>query len=154
MIVERLQRFNKINPLCVPNDNFFVTMSDATLMMNTPPKLDKLEMPSKSPSNGILGAVLSSPITTSTTPTISRKVHQVITISSSLGENEQLRTALQYLGTFYGENTINERRNLRGVLERKTLDTHKELLKEFTKVNEVFFSTFMLLILQAIGIIG
>ncbi len=80
-----------------------------------------------------VAAVLTAPTNT----TISRKVHQVLTISSSLGDNDQLRTALQYMGTFYGENTINERRNLRGVLERKTLDTHKDLLHEFSKVNEV-----------------
>ncbi|KAL0476993.1 COG6 [Acrasis kona] len=79
----------------------------------------------------------SSPSTTAPQNSIiTRKVHQVVSISSSLAENDSLRNALQYLGTFYGENTVDERRNLRGVLESKTLDTHKELLREFTKVNE------------------
>lgn len=107
------------------------------------PPLERLDTRRRTLSNGGNVSILSSPVSTTIQPatvqpsnTISRKVNQVAAISSSLGENEQLRTALQYLGTFYNENSINERRNLRGVLERKTLETHKELFKEFSKVNE------------------
>jgi hypothetical protein len=119
------------------------------------PSLERLDTSVKgslSSTSPIISSATS--IVAPTNTTISRKVHQVLSISSSLGDNEQLRTALQYLGTFYGENTINERRNLRGVLERKTLETHKELLKEFSKVNDVGLSYSKYFNIAAIRAIG
>jgi hypothetical protein len=68
---------------------------------------------------------------------ITRKVQSTIGVASNLRENEPLRTALQYVGTFYqsSENT-QQRQDLQGELEKKALETHEMLLGEFLKVND------------------
>lgn len=45
--------------------------------------------------------------------------------------------ALQTISTFFGENTLHNRRNLRRDIERRSLQINVEFLEEFKKVKEV-----------------
>ena len=50
--------------------------------------------------------------------------------------DDDLRQALQYLESFYVQNSVNDRRNLRTALEKRTLETHYKFFEEFSKVNQ------------------
>lgn len=64
---------------------------------------------------------------------ITRNLQRVLSIKL---EDEDLQTALRYVGEFYKENTLKNRRNLRSCLEQKSLETHKKFLQEFSIVNQ------------------
>eukprot|EP01104_Vermistella_antarctica_P016259 TRINITY_DN5516_c2_g2_i1.p1 TRINITY_DN5516_c2_g2~~TRINITY_DN5516_c2_g2_i1.p1 ORF type:complete len:759 (-),score=155.72 TRINITY_DN5516_c2_g2_i1:5-2020(-) len=65
--------------------------------------------------------------------TLSRKLNKVLETRTTQPE---LLNSLKNLSTFYGENTLTSRRNLRGDIENHALKNHKEFLSEFEKVQE------------------
>lgn len=51
--------------------------------------------------------------------------------------NDEMVHALNSLSTFYGENTLANRRNMRGQLETQCLDVHRQFLADYSKIQEV-----------------
>jgi hypothetical protein len=66
--------------------------------------------------------------------TVTRKLQKVLDISV----DDNFRDSLEYLSSFYTENTVKDRKNLRGLLEQRSLVLHENFLAEFDKVNELF----------------
>lgn len=53
--------------------------------------------------------------------------------------------ALQTVSTFFGENTLHNRRNLRRDIEKRSLQINLEFLEQFKNVKEVNFNSFILI---------
>eukprot|EP00667_Euglena_gracilis_P006238 EG_transcript_6282 len=69
--------------------------------------------------------------------TVTRKLQKVLDISM----DDNFRDSLEYLSSFYLENTAKDRKNLRGLLEQRSLLLHESFLREFNKVNQLFEAT-------------
>eukprot|EP00668_Euglena_longa_P004263 GGOE01004998.1.p1 GENE.GGOE01004998.1~~GGOE01004998.1.p1 ORF type:complete len:656 (-),score=190.33 GGOE01004998.1:147-2093(-) len=69
--------------------------------------------------------------------TVTRKLQKVLDISM----DDNFRDSLEYLSSFYLENTAKDRKNLRGLLEQRSLLLHENFLQEFNKVNQLFEAT-------------
>uniref|UniRef100_A0A2K6TVE9 Conserved oligomeric Golgi complex subunit 6 n=1 Tax=Saimiri boliviensis boliviensis TaxID=39432 RepID=A0A2K6TVE9_SAIBB len=71
---------------------------------------------------------------------LSRKLHKIL--ETRLDNDKEMLEALKALSTFFVENTLRTRRNLRGDIERKSLAINEEFVSIFKEVKEVckFFS--------------
>ena len=67
--------------------------------------------------------------------TLSRKLQKVLETKT---DSPELHSVLQNLSTFYGENTVSARRNLRGEIEKRGIEINNEFLQSFKEVQKVF----------------
>ncbi len=63
---------------------------------------------------------------------LARKLKKVL--DSQLETDLETQEALRELSKFFTENTLRNRRNLRGEIERQSLNNHLEFLNRFEKV--------------------
>ena len=63
---------------------------------------------------------------------MARKLKKVL--DSQLETDLETQEALRELSKFFTENTLRNRRNLRGEIERQSLNNHLEFLNRFEKV--------------------
>ncbi|PRP86553.1 Component of oligomeric golgi complex 6 [Planoprotostelium fungivorum] len=67
-------------------------------------------------------------------PTLSRKLSKVL--ETRTDNNKDLLTAVENLSTFYGENSLEARRNLRGQIEKKGIETNMHFLQVLLSVQK------------------
>ena len=67
---------------------------------------------------------------------MARKLKKVL--DSQLETDLETQEALRELSKFFTENTLRNRRNLRGEIERQSLNNHLEFLNRFEKVKVSF----------------
>uniref|UniRef100_A0A2K5Q3Y7 Conserved oligomeric Golgi complex subunit 6 n=1 Tax=Cebus imitator TaxID=2715852 RepID=A0A2K5Q3Y7_CEBIM len=65
---------------------------------------------------------------------LSRKLHKIL--ETRLDNDKEMLEALKALSTFFVENTLRTRRNLRGDIERKSLAINEEFVSIFKEVKE------------------
>jgi len=67
-------------------------------------------------------------------PTLSRKLSKVL--ETRADNNRELLIAVENLSTFYGENSLEARRNLRGQIEKKGIETNQNFLQVLQSVQK------------------
>jgi hypothetical protein len=72
--------------------------------------------------------------TTKANPTLTRKLHKIL---ETRVDGQELVTALETLSQFYGKNTLQARRNLRGIVEKRGLEINRNFLQVFLQVQQV-----------------
>lgn len=74
--------------------------------------------------------------------TLQRKIKKVLaTDILSSDQSTDLGNALESLGQFYGPNTLEARRSLRGQLERRNLDAVQQFLTAYEHLLSVYVSS-------------
>nr|KAF6427317.1 component of oligomeric golgi complex 6 [Rousettus aegyptiacus] len=66
---------------------------------------------------------------------LSRKLHKIL--ETRLDNDKEMLEALKALSTFFVENSLRTRRNLRGDIERRSLSINEEFVSIFKEVKEV-----------------
>jgi hypothetical protein len=67
-------------------------------------------------------------------PTLTRKLNKIL---ETRIDGQELVTALETLSQFYGKNTLQARRNLRGIVEKRGLEINRNFLEVFLRVQQV-----------------
>ena len=75
--------------------------------------------------------------TSSSSAALSRKLAKVLETRT---DNSELLQALENLSTFYGKNSLANRRNLRGLIERRGIDINNQFLTVFMEVQKVYIN--------------
>ncbi|KAG5883934.1 hypothetical protein JTB14_003756 [Gonioctena quinquepunctata] len=71
---------------------------------------------------------------------LSKRLSKII--HTRIENDQETLDALKQLSTFYSENTLQARRNLRSQIEKRSLDINKEFLASFLEVKESFDSVY------------
>lgn len=67
-------------------------------------------------------------------PTLTRKLNKIL---ETRIDGQEVVTALETLSQFYGKNTLQARRNLRGIVEKRGLEINSNFLEVFLQVQKV-----------------
>ena len=65
---------------------------------------------------------------------LSRKINKILDMR--LESDRELQEALKSLSSFFGENSLRNRKNLKSVIERRGLNINREFLADFAVLKE------------------
>ena len=89
---------------------------------------------SETPVRGLVTEQSASPEKVATGSVLSRKLRKLV--DSSLETDAETQEALKELSTFFGDNTLKNRRQLRGEIERRSLQINLDFLDSFCEVKD------------------
>ena len=89
---------------------------------------------SETPVRGLVTEQSASPDKVATGSVLSRKLRKLV--DSSLETDAETQEALKELSTFFGDNTLKNRRQLRGEIERRSLQINLDFLDSFCEVKD------------------
>ncbi|XP_053564378.1 conserved oligomeric Golgi complex subunit 6 [Bombina bombina] len=84
--------------------------------------------------NGSAPSLTAQSTTTQTSNPLSRKLNKIL--ETRLDNDKEMLEALKALSTFFNENSLRSRRNLRGDIERRSLSINEEFVTIFKNVKE------------------